>query len=194
MSVLASLSDTAAFNTRRYKIFNNYRGTDMSRADPVHSLPFRNFRPYVSVWHALPRNEMTVQDAGILRIFLLIRQLTPHGAAADGQVHIQHDTRREKQAGDKLENNTSHLPAQPRLWVHVLKSAQQKHPGCQMLVLFTTTAGINTRIYVQCCVLPLRGWPFVPGEYPRVENKVWSLIKVACLFFLPREAEAPLHK
>lgn len=35
---------------------------------------------------------MTEQDAGILRIFLLITQLTPHGAAAVGQVHIQHET------------------------------------------------------------------------------------------------------
>lgn len=54
---------------------------------------------------------MTVQDAGILRIFLLIRQLTPHGAAADGQVHIQHDTRGGKtgwrQTGEQYQSSPS---------------------------------------------------------------------------------------
>lgn len=172
----------SAFNIRRYKIFNNYRSTDTSQVDPAHSLAFRNFRPYVSVWHALPRNEMTEQFAGILRIFLLITQLTPHGAAAAGQVHIQHETEK-----NKLQNNTRQVPLQPRLSVHALKS--QTSTRCQILATST-----NAGIYVHHCVLPLRGWPSVPGEYPRVENKVWSSIKVACLFFLPREAEAPLHK
>lgn len=46
-----------------------------------------------SLW---PRSEMTEQDAGILRIFLLVTQLVPHGAAAAGQVHIQHDARVER--------------------------------------------------------------------------------------------------
>lgn len=50
---------------------------------------------------------MTEQDAGILRIFLLMRQLTPRGAAADGQVHIQHDTREEK---NRLETNWRTIP------------------------------------------------------------------------------------
>lgn len=179
------LALSAAFNIRRYKIFNNYPSCHPSQVDPAHSLAFRNFRPYVSVWHALPRNEMTEQDAGILRIFLLITQLTPHGAAAVGQVHIQHET--EIHFGKQ---NCRTIPGRFHCSPGYLcmRKKSQTSTRCQIL------ASTNSSIYVHYCVLPLRGWPSVPGEYPRVENKVWSSIKVACLFFLPREAEAPQHK
>lgn len=181
----------AAFNIRRYKMCNNYRRTDTSRVDPAHSLAFRNFRPYVSVWHALPRNEMTEQDAGILRIFLLITQLTPHGAAVAGQVHIQHET--EQKEKRKTEKKTAEQYQAGSTAAPVI-GACVKEPNIHSVPNMSDIHEHKHQLCVHHCALPLRGWPSVPGEYPRVENKVWSWIKVACLFFLPREAEAPLHK
>lgn len=49
----------------------------LSQVDPMHSLVFRNFRPYVSISHALLRNEMIETRRRIIADFPLYNTMNP---------------------------------------------------------------------------------------------------------------------
>lgn len=98
----------------------------------------------------LPRSEMTERDAGVLRIVPPRHAISParRGAAADGQVHIQHDIpERRRRTGWR--QNQSSCSAAAAVGARV-KERTPNVPRCQTLLPVT-------RIYDHHCALPLRG-------------------------------------